>query len=141
MNKELVEAIDLLEREKEISRETLFEAIESSLLIACRNNFGKSDNIHITMDRDTCEYEVYAEKTVVEEVLDKSLEISLEEAKKIDPEAEIGSTVKIDINSDMNTAGSLPRTQRMPSFRRSGRRREIPYMTDFRVLQGMWSPA
>ena len=99
MNKELVEAIDLLEREKEISRETLFEAIESSLLIACRNNFGKSDNIHITMDRDTCEYEVYAEKTVVEEVLDKSLEISLEEAKKIDPEAEIGSTVKIDINS------------------------------------------
>lgn len=99
MNKELVEAIDLLEREKEISRETLFEAIESSLLIACRNNFGKSDNIHITMDRDTCEYEVYAEKTVVEEVLDKSLEISLEEAKKIDPEAEIGSTVKIDIDS------------------------------------------
>ena len=99
MNKELVEAIDLLEREKEISRETLFEAIESSLLIACRNNFGKSDNIHITMDRDTCEYEVYAEKTVVEEVLDKSLEISLEEAKQIDPAAEIGSTVKIDINS------------------------------------------
>ena len=99
MNTELVEAIDILEREKEISRETLFEAIESSLLIACRNNFGKADNIHISMDRETCEYEVYAEKTVVETVEDKSLEISLEDAKEIDPDAAIGGTVKIDIDS------------------------------------------
>lgn len=99
MNTELVEALDLLEREKEISRETLFEAIESSLLIACRNNFGKADNIHITMDHDTCEYEVYAEKTVVENVEDKSLEITLEDAKKIDPDAELGGTVRVDINS------------------------------------------
>ncbi len=99
MNTELVEAIDMLEREKEISRETLFEAIESSLLIACRNNFGKADNIHITMDRNTCEYEVYAEKTVVESVEDKSLEISLEDAKEINPDAVIGDTVKIDIDS------------------------------------------
>ena len=53
MNTELVEAIDLLEREREISRETLFEAIENSLLIACRNNFGKADNIHISMDVNT----------------------------------------------------------------------------------------
>ncbi len=99
MNTELVEAIDMLEREKEISRETLFEAIESSLLIACRNNFGKADNIHISMDRETCEYEVYAEKTIVENVEDKSLEISLEDAKKIDPSAELGGTIKIDIDS------------------------------------------
>ncbi|MBQ8955609.1 MAG: transcription termination/antitermination protein NusA [Lachnospiraceae bacterium] len=99
MNTELVEALDILEREKEISRETLFEAIESSLLIACRNNFGKADNIHITMDRETCDYEVYAEKTVVETVEDKSLEISLEDAKKDNPEAEIGDTVKINIDS------------------------------------------
>ncbi len=99
MNTELVEAIDLLEREKEISRETLFEAIESSLLIACRNNFGKADNIHIKMDRETCDYEVYAEKTVVENVEDKSLEISLEDAKAIDPAAEIGGTVNVDVNS------------------------------------------
>ncbi len=99
MNTELVEALDLLEREKEISRETLFEAIESSLLIACRNNFGKADNVHIEMDHETCEYEVYAEKTVVENVEDKSLEITLEEAKKIDPAAELGGTVRVDINS------------------------------------------
>ena len=99
MNTELIEALDILEREKDISRDTLFDAIENSLMIACRNNFGKSDNIHITMDRETCDYEVYAEKTVVDEVLDKGLEITLEEARKIDPDIKVGDTVKIDIDS------------------------------------------
>ena len=99
MNTELVEALDLLEREKDISRETLFEAIENSLLIACRNNFGKADNVHITMDRETCDYEVYAEKTVVDNVEDKSMEISLEDAKKDNPDAKIGDVVRIDIDS------------------------------------------
>ena len=99
MNTELLEALDLLEREKDISREVLFEAIENSLLIACRNNFGKAENVHITMDRETCDYEVYAEKTVVSEVTDKSLEISLEDAKKDFPDVKEGDTVRIDINS------------------------------------------
>ncbi len=99
MNTELIEALDILEREKDISRDTLFDAIENSLMIACRNNFGKSDNIHITMDRETCDYEVYAEKTVVDEVMDKGLEITLEEARKIDPDIKVGDTVKIDIDS------------------------------------------
>ena len=44
MNKELMEALDILEKEKEISKETLFEAIENSLLTACKNHFGKADN-------------------------------------------------------------------------------------------------
>ncbi|MBQ9360588.1 MAG: transcription termination/antitermination protein NusA [Lachnospiraceae bacterium] len=99
MNSELVEAIDMLEREKEISRDTLFEAIENSLLIACRQKFGKADNIHISMDHETCEYEVYAEKNVVEEIEDESLEITLDAAKEIDPEAELGGTVRINIDS------------------------------------------
>ena len=99
MNSELVEAIDMLEREKEISRDTLFEAIENSLLIACRQKFGKADNIHISMDHDTCEYEVYAEKNVVEAIEDESLEITLDEAREIDPKAELGGTVRINIDS------------------------------------------
>ncbi|MCR5774404.1 MAG: transcription termination factor NusA [Lachnospiraceae bacterium] len=99
MNTELIEALDILEREKEISRETLFEAIENSLVIACRNSFGKSDNIHIIMDRETCDYEVYAEKTVVENVEDKSLEISLEDALKDNPDAKVGDVVRIDVDS------------------------------------------
>ena len=47
MNKELMEALDILEKEKEISKETLFEAIENSLITACKNHFGKSDNMKV----------------------------------------------------------------------------------------------
>ena len=50
MNKELMEALDILEKEKEISKETLFEAIENSLITACKNHFGKSDNIKVEID-------------------------------------------------------------------------------------------
>ena len=53
MNKELMEALDVLEKEKEISKETLFEAIENSLLTACRNHFGKADNVTVSMNRET----------------------------------------------------------------------------------------
>ena len=65
MNKELMEALDILEREKEISKETLFEAIENSLLTACKNHFGKADNVRVEIDRETCDFLVYAEKEVV----------------------------------------------------------------------------
>ena len=47
MNTELMEALDILEKEKDISRDTLFEAIENSLITACRNNYGRSENILI----------------------------------------------------------------------------------------------
>ena len=54
MNKELIEALNVLEKEKDISREVIMEAIENSLLTACKNHFGKADNIHVHMDRETC---------------------------------------------------------------------------------------
>ena len=66
MNKELLEALDILEKEREISKETLFEAIENSLLTACKNHFGKADNIKVEINRETCDFLVYAEKEVVE---------------------------------------------------------------------------
>ena len=56
MNKELMEALDILEKEKEISKETLFEAIENSLMTACKNHFGKADNIKVTINPETGEY-------------------------------------------------------------------------------------
>ena len=62
MNKELKEALDVLEKEKEISKETLFEAIENSLLTACKQHFGKADNVKVEIDRDTCDFLCYAEK-------------------------------------------------------------------------------
>ena len=68
MNKELLTALDMLEKEKEISKETLLDAIENSLINACKNHFGKADNVKVIMDRETCDYSLFAEKTVVEEV-------------------------------------------------------------------------
>ena len=99
MNTELMEALNILEKEKDISRDTLFEAIENSLLTACRNNFGKSENIHVSIDRETCDYSVYVEKTVVEEVEDPYNQIDLEHAREIDEKADIGDVVNIDVNS------------------------------------------
>ena len=84
MTTELLEALNILEKEKDISKETILDAIENSLLNACKNHFGKADNIKLIMDRETCDYQLLAEKTVVEEPEDELEEISLEKAKEID---------------------------------------------------------
>ena len=99
MNKELMEALDILEKEKEISKETLFEAIENSLITACKNHFGKADNVKVEIDRETCEFLCYAEKEVVEEVEDNVLQISLEDAREISETAEVGDIVPVEIKS------------------------------------------
>jgi len=99
MNTDLMEALDLLEKERDISKETMFEAIENSLLTACRNHFGKADNIKVVIDRDTAEYRVFAEKEVVSEVEDPVLEISAADAKLINSKAKKGDIIEVDINS------------------------------------------
>ena len=62
MNTELLEALTILEQEKDISKETLLDAIENSLINACKNHFGKADNIKVVMNRETCDYSVFAER-------------------------------------------------------------------------------
>lgn len=99
MNKELMEALDILEKEKEISKDTLFEAIENSLITACKNHFGKSDNVKVEIDRDTCDFLCYAEKEVVEEVEDDCLQITLEDAQKIKSNAALGDIIHVEIKS------------------------------------------
>ena len=99
MNKELLEALNVLEKEKEISKDTLLDAIETSLPTACKNHFGKADNVHVSIDRKTCDYELYMEKEVVEEVEDPVLQISLEDAKKLYAGYGIGDTVRQEIKS------------------------------------------
>lgn len=98
-NKELKEALELLEKEKNISSEVLMEAIENSLIQACKTHFGKSDNIKATVDRETCAFSVYAEKEVTENVEDPALQISLEEARKTDPGLDVGDIVRVPIES------------------------------------------
>ena len=99
MNTELLEALTILEEEKDISRDTLMDAIENSLINACKNHFGKADNIKVIMDKETCDYTLIQEKTVVEEVEDKVEQISLADAKMIDPSYEIGDIVQISVES------------------------------------------
>ena len=99
MNNELLEALTLLEKEKNISKDTLLEAIEQSLIQACKNNFGKADNVKVSINPETCEFHVWAEKTVVEEVTDDVTEIALSKAKMIRSTYELGDTVNVEIHS------------------------------------------
>ena len=99
MNTELLEALNILEEEKDISKETLLDAIENSLINACKNHFGKADNIKVIMDRENCDYKLIQEKRVVETVEDPVEEISLTNAKMINPANEIGDTVQIPVES------------------------------------------
>lgn len=99
MNKELLEALNILEKENNISKDTLLEAIENSLITACKNHFGKADNVKVSINHDTCDFSVYAEKEVVEEVEDPLLQISLAEAKMTDPKYDVGDVVQCPIDS------------------------------------------
>lgn len=99
MNKELLEAMEVLEKEKNISKDTLIEAIENSLLTACKNHFGKADNVRVTVNPNTCDFAVYAEKAVVETVEDDCLEMSLADARMLNPKYDIGDTVQIPLDS------------------------------------------
>lgn len=99
MSNELLEALTILEQEKNIPKETLLDAIENSLITACKNHFGKSDNIKVQIDPKSCEYHVYQEKTVVEQVEDAICEISLVNAKMIDSKYEVGDVVNMEVKS------------------------------------------
>ena len=86
MNSELLDALRDLEREKGVDFDILVDAIEAALISAYKKNFGATQNVRVFVDRDTGEFKVFTRRTVVEEVADPKLEISLEEAREIHPE-------------------------------------------------------
>ncbi|MBO4213536.1 MAG: transcription termination/antitermination protein NusA [Lachnospiraceae bacterium] len=96
---ELLEALAVLEKEKNINRDILLDAIENSLVMACKNQYGKADNVVVDMNRETGEFHVYMVKKVVKTVEDPALEISVEDAKKVSSKAKAGSEIKIEIQS------------------------------------------
>ena len=98
-NNELLEALNILEKEKNISKDNLLEAIENSLITDCKNHFGKSDNVKVNMNPETCEYHVFQEKTVVEQVEDPCTEISLANARMEDSKYELGDIVNVEVKS------------------------------------------
>ena len=98
-NTELLDALNLLEAERNISKEVLLEAISNALLIASKNHFGKADNIEVMIDPETCLFHVIAKKMVVEEVEDDLEQISLADAQSIDGSFSVGDIVGIEIES------------------------------------------
>ena len=99
MSKELMEALEAVEREHNISKDVLLDAIENSLITACRNHYGRADNIRVEMNRETGDFAVVAEKEVVETVEDSMLQISEAEARMKDPKARIGDIMRFPIDS------------------------------------------
>ena len=96
---ELIIAMNELEKENGIKKDVLLEAIETALVTAYKRNFDSAENVKITMDRETGEIHVYAEKDVVEkpeEIENDKIQISLDEARKINKKLEVGDKVEIE---------------------------------------------
>lgn len=97
MSSELLDALDRLEKEKGISRDVIVEAIEAALVSAYKRNFNQAQNVRTDFNLTTGTMHVYARKEVVDEVFDSRLEIAIEEARKINPNYEIGDIVEIEV--------------------------------------------
>ncbi|GAV23488.1 transcription termination factor NusA [Carboxydothermus pertinax] len=97
MNTEFLQAVQEIEKQKGIPAEVLLEATEQALLSAYKKNYGINQNARVHIDRVTGEVKVYALKTVVEEVTDPRLEVSLEEARAKDPRLNIGDVLEIEV--------------------------------------------
>ncbi|AVX20723.1 MULTISPECIES: transcription termination factor NusA [Carboxydocella] len=97
MSGELLEALVDLMREKGLDKEVIIEALEAALVSAYKKNFGTGDNVRVDINRDTLELKVFARKTVVEEVADQTQEISLTEARKINPRYDLGDVVELEV--------------------------------------------
>ena len=102
MASELMEALEILEKEKDISKESILSAIENALVTAYKNQYKKkedsilaAENVFAKVDEETGEFFVYAEKTVVDEIENGLLEISLQDARKIYPQCQVGDVVRL----------------------------------------------
>ena len=96
-SKEFLTALELVAKEKGIDKEIIFEAIEASLVSACKKHFGTSQNIKVDMNRETGEVKCFTQKTVVETVEDPQLEISLEMARVLNPSYAVDDIVDIEV--------------------------------------------
>lgn len=97
MNAEFMQAFEQLGREKGIAPEVLFDAIEAALISAYKRNFSSAQNVRVLLERENGEIHVYARKTVVDDVKDPRLEISLTEARAINPRYELEDVVEMEV--------------------------------------------
>ena len=96
-NKELVIALEELEKEKGIKKDYIIESIEAALLTAYKRNFDSAENVKVVMDEVTGAAHLYSVKEVVEAVEDSNLQISLDDAKKVNKKVKVGETVDIEL--------------------------------------------
>ncbi len=99
MNTELMAAMKILQEERGISKQALLDAVEQALMQACKTHFGKNENINVAIDPDTYEYSVTTEKEVVDDIIDPVMQMTVAEAKKIDPNVEEGDIITLDVDS------------------------------------------
>jgi len=97
MSADLIHALEQLEKEKGIDKDTLIEAIEAALISAYKRSFGSSQNVKVSIDRETGDFKVYALKKVTANPQNELLEISIENAKKINPDFEENDIVEIEV--------------------------------------------
>ncbi len=97
MNAEFIEELNQIEREKNIKKDVIIEALENSLLTACKKNFGSAQNITVNFDREKGDLKVLAEKEVVDKVEDPELQISLTDAMKYNVNINLGDKVQIEV--------------------------------------------
>lgn len=96
MRSEFGLAVNQLCAERKLSPEVVMEAVEASLISAYKRNFGAATNIEVRIDQETGDVRVFAAKDVADEVTDPKLQLSLEEARAIEPEIQLGETVFIE---------------------------------------------
>ncbi|MBQ1193941.1 MAG: transcription termination/antitermination protein NusA [Lachnospiraceae bacterium] len=99
MNSELIEALNILEREKDINKDVLLDAIENSLVTAYKNHFDKADNVKVNINRETGDFTIFSEKKVVEKVENPVTEISLEAAMEIDKKYKVDDIVNVEVKT------------------------------------------
>ena len=96
-NKELILALEQLEKENGIKKEYLLESIEAALVLAYKKNFNASENVKVIMDENTGATHIYSVKEIVDEVEDSVTQITKEQAKKINKSLKVGDQVDIEI--------------------------------------------
>ncbi|GGN49902.1 transcription termination factor NusA [Oceanobacillus indicireducens] len=97
MSSQLFDAIDLLAEEKGIEKEILIEALEAALISAYKKNFQSATNVRVELNEEKGSMKVFSRKAIVEEVEDTQQEISLAEAKEIDPNYEVDDVIEVEV--------------------------------------------
>lgn len=97
MSSELLDALTILEKEKGISKEVIIEAIEAALISAYKRNFNQAQNVRVDLNRDTGTMRVFARKDVVDEVYDPRLEVSVEEAHRVNPSFQVNDVLEMEV--------------------------------------------